>query len=99
MHYGEQRVVPERLVAFEPYLRDFQVLPADLGSKEARANNDEDNTIEGPVLHPDIKKKPSHETLGSILAFSFVNEANLTSGTLRSQYSLSSSKKKSSSVG
>jgi hypothetical protein len=82
-HDGKEGVIPERLVAFESYLRDFQILPMDLGPEKAGTGNDENDTVEDPFVHPDIKKKPSHETLGSILALSVIKEGDLTGVRLR----------------
>ena len=78
MHHAQQGVIPERRVAFEHYLRDLEVLPADLSLQDTRASDHENDTMKDPVVHPTIKKKPSHETLGSILALSVIKEGNLT---------------------
>ena len=83
MHDLEQGVIPEGLVALKPYLCDLEILPTDLGLKEARERTEENDNIEDPFVHPDIKKKPSHETLGSILALSVIKEGDLTGVRLR----------------
>jgi hypothetical protein len=82
-HHCEEGVVAERFISFEPDAGDFEPLPHILRKDERGTQYEGENNMKVPEFHREFKKKPSHETLGSILAPSVFKEGNLMRRSLR----------------
>jgi len=98
-HHRQENIIAKRLIPLETEVGDFELTQPVLCPKNACAGSQKKHYFTDSPSHEIFTKKPSHETLGSILALSVLNESSLREKPLRCQYSLSSSKKKSSSVG
>jgi hypothetical protein len=71
-------IASEGLVPLELDAGNLEAAPSLLRLRDDRKNDAAENNIDGSIAHGNFKKKPSHETLGSILALYFIVEGNLT---------------------
>ncbi len=74
----EKDIVTECLIALETKACDFEFLRSYLRMSARKSKSENGKNIADPTFHGIFKKKPSHETLGSLPALSVIKEGNLT---------------------
>lgn len=74
----EKDVLTECFIALEAKARDFELLRSHLRMSTRKSKSKNRDNIADATFHDIVKKKPSHETLGSMPALSVIKEGNLT---------------------